>query len=138
MRAKRGHLVAADQREKTFAVYDATPAGKRCTSEKTVAARRNEIREYAAELGVRLDELVRHRIVDEQEAGFSLTYSFRHQSVQDTLLSELSLPARRERHTAIGNALEEFYGPKADAHADELAHHFGRSGPGASGSKAVR
>lgn len=58
---------------------------------------------------------------DPRAAG---SYRWAHALVFETLLDDLS-PARRAKlHLAVGEALELGYGPKAEEHAAELAHHL--------------
>jgi DNA-binding CsgD family transcriptional regulator len=57
------------------------------------------------------------------------SYRFTHALIQNALASEL-LAARRARlHARIGEALEERYGPNAEANASMLAYHFAEAMP---------
>ncbi len=56
--------------------------------------------------------------------GSSEMYQFAHALIQETLASELSAARRVRLHARIAQALEELYGPQAEAHAAELGHHF--------------
>jgi predicted ATPase/class 3 adenylate cyclase len=85
-----------------------------------------------------LEELVRHQVLTESEARWSLMYSFRHPLIREILREELPLRERRRRHAMIGEALESFYGERSDEHADELAYHFGQAHVEVAGPKAIR
>ena len=51
-------------------------------------------------------------------------YQFAHALMQETLSSELSANRTVRLHAKIAEALEEFYGDKADDHAADLVEHF--------------
>ena len=70
-----------------------------------------------------LDEALAARIVEEvpEEVGL---YQFTHALMQETLTSELSANRTVRLHALIAEALEDFYGDDADAHAVELSVHF--------------
>ena len=52
---------------------------------------------------------------------------FTHALIQETLTEELSLTRRVRLHASIAETLEELYGDYAEAHATELAQHFGEA-----------
>ncbi|MFQ6030601.1 MAG: LuxR C-terminal-related transcriptional regulator, partial [Dehalococcoidia bacterium] len=56
-------------------------------------------------------------------------YQFSHALVQETLAEELSTSRKARLHARIGEALEDLYGAGAEAHASELAYHFGKAEP---------
>ena len=85
-----------------------------------------------------LDELVRHQVLLESEAEWTLMYSFRHPLIRELLAAELALSTRREFHTRLASSLETYYGETADEHADELAYHFGHAHPSVAGVKAIQ
>ncbi len=76
-----------------------------------------------------LEEAVAARVVAElpRPAG---TYRFSHALIRETLYEELTTARRVRLHRQIGDALEQLYGSKADAHLAELAHHFGEAALG--------
>lgn len=83
-----------------------------------------------------VDEALEARLIEELPGGKD-RYQFSHALVQETLLGELS-PSRRVRlHARIAWALEEIYGPQAEAHAAELAYHFGQAEPAAGPAKLL-
>jgi DNA-binding NarL/FixJ family response regulator len=83
-----------------------------------------------------LDELCSQRILAEQRTTGETAYAFAHPMVQQVLYGSLGSGKTRLLHSRVADALEYFYGDRADAHAGELAFHFSRSA--AQGSKAVR
>ena len=73
-----------------------------------------------------LDEALGARVVEELPRTVG-RYQFSHALIQHTLAEELSTTRRVRLHTRIGGALEELYGDQAEAHAAELAFHFGEA-----------
>ena len=63
-------------------------------------------------------------------------YSFSHALIRETLYGELSTLRRVRLHRRIGEALEDLYAAKADAHLAELAFHFFEADPIASDDEA--
>ena len=74
----------------------------------------------------------------EEVPGSATGFQFCHALIQETLAGELSAARRVRLHARIGQALEELYGPDAEAHAAELAHHFGEAEPILGAKKLVR
>jgi predicted ATPase len=70
-----------------------------------------------------LEEALAARVIEELPRAVG-RYQFTHALIQETLLEELTLTRRVRLHARIAQALEELYGPEAEAHAAELAHHF--------------
>ena len=73
-----------------------------------------------------LDEAVAARIIDELPGAVG-RYQFTHTLIQETLADELSRTGRARLHARVAQAFEELYGFEAEAHAAELAHHFGEA-----------
>jgi len=73
-----------------------------------------------------LEEALAARVIEElpQSVG---RYQFTHALIQETLAEELSITRRVRLHARIAQALEELYCDETDAHAAELAHHFGQA-----------
>lgn len=64
-------------------------------------------------------------------------FRFAHSLIRDTLYEQLT-PAERVRlHRAVGEALEELYGPDPEPHLAELAHHAFHALPAADSERAV-
>ena len=74
-----------------------------------------------------LEEALAVKVIEEPPQAAVGCYQFAHALIQQTLSSELSLTRRVQLHASIAGALEEAYGPEADRHAAELAHHFGEA-----------
>jgi tetratricopeptide (TPR) repeat protein len=73
-----------------------------------------------------LEEALAARVIEELPRIVS-RYQFTHALIQETLLEELTLTRRVRLHARIAEALEAMYGAQAEAHAAELAHHFGEA-----------
>lgn len=73
-------------------------------------------------------EVLEARSFIELQASFpERIYSFRHPLVQEVTYGTLLQAHRRVAHGAVGEAIEELYGERADELLDELAFHYGRS-----------
>jgi len=84
-----------------------------------------------------LDEALQAHLIEEL-SGHSERYQFSHSLVQNTLESELSAARQARLHAQIGEALEQLYGPSQEAHASELAYHFGEAAPSTGNHKFAR
>ena len=86
-----------------------------------------------------VDELRTHDVLVEVAApGGAIRYEFTHPLVRDVLYAELGMARCRLLHATVAQALEQWYGDKADDHADELAFHFARADAPGMAAKAVR
>ena len=56
-------------------------------------------------------------------------YSFAHALLRTTLEAELSATRQARLHLRIGEAIEQIHGDRLDPWLEELARHFGASGP---------
>ena len=70
-----------------------------------------------------VDEAVAAHLIEEV-SNRAERFQFSHALVQQTLAEELTTTRRVRLHTRIAEALDDFYGDDAEAHAAELAHHF--------------
>ena len=70
-----------------------------------------------------LEEALSARVIEELPDAMG-RYQFTHALIHETLVEELSLTRRVRLHARIAEMLEGLYGPKAEANAAELAHHF--------------
>ena len=70
-----------------------------------------------------VDEALGARVIEELPSSVG-HFQFTHALIQGTLADELSATRRVRLHARIAQALEGVYGPEADSHAAELAHHF--------------
>ena len=73
-----------------------------------------------------LEEALSGRIIEElpDAAG---QYQFSHALIRETLVQELSTTRRVRLHARIAQVLEDLYGGEAEAHAAELAYHYGEA-----------
>jgi class 3 adenylate cyclase/tetratricopeptide (TPR) repeat protein len=74
-----------------------------------------------------LSELTRLEFIDARAEPEGIAYGFRHALTQETVYGSLLERHRRDRHGAVGRALEELYEGRAEEVAELLAFHFGRS-----------
>jgi len=81
-----------------------------------------------------LDEALAAQVVRER-AGASATYEFTHALIRETLYAEVSTPRRVRLHRRIGEAMEQAFAGRIDAHLADLAFHFHEGGGDA--AKAV-
>jgi DNA-binding CsgD family transcriptional regulator len=85
-----------------------------------------------------VDELRRHRLVDERLEMGAVIYDFTHPLVREALYAELGLARTRLLHGRVAEALEETFGDAAIDHAGELAYHYTRAPGRELAPKAVR
>jgi oligopeptide transport system substrate-binding protein len=71
-----------------------------------------------------LDELLRHRFIDESLGTMGRDYSFTHHKIQEALYDGIPRWRRQQTHAQVGVAMERVYAPQADDVAGELAFHF--------------
>ncbi|MCI0896114.1 MAG: protein kinase [Chloroflexi bacterium] len=73
-----------------------------------------------------LEEALAARVIEEMPQSIG-RYQFTHALIQETLAEELSTTRKVRLHARIAEALEQAYGDNAEAHAAELAFHFGEA-----------
>ena len=73
-----------------------------------------------------LEEALGARVIEELPQ-FVSRYQFSHALIQQTLYDELTTTRRVRLHARIAEVLEDLYGEEAEAHARELAYHFGEA-----------
>jgi DNA-binding SARP family transcriptional activator len=71
-----------------------------------------------------LDDLLRHRLIDEGTGVTGRDYAFTHHKIQEVVYAGLPDRRRQHLHARVGRALERVYGSEAGALAGELAFHF--------------
>src|SRR5690606_24094312 len=64
-----------------------------------------------------LEQLRRHRVLDEREEDGAVVYVFSHPLVRQTLYEELGLQRARVLHGRVAEAMEAFHGPRVLEHA---------------------
>ncbi|HWM08492.1 MAG TPA: BTAD domain-containing putative transcriptional regulator [Solirubrobacteraceae bacterium] len=70
--------------------------------------------------------------------GEEPVYSFSHALVRETLYDDLSRPRRQRLHLQAAEAIERVHAAAVDAHASELALHYGLAGTAADPAVARR
>lgn len=85
-----------------------------------------------------IEQLVARSILDERSDRGRVLYDFRHPMVQQTVYDDFGLQRVLLLHGQVAEAMEAFYGPDAEAHADELAYHYARSDGTSQRAKAAR
>jgi predicted ATPase/class 3 adenylate cyclase len=65
-------------------------------------------------------------------------FTFAHELIRQTLLSDVSAPRRRRLHLRVAEAMERVYARAPDEHAADLAHHLHQAGTAADPQKTVR
>lgn len=83
-----------------------------------------------------VDEAERAHIITAGE-GRDMTFTFSHELVRQTLLSQLSTPRRQRLHLRCADALERVLGRETDAHIAEVAHHLFEAGAFAEAGRTV-
>jgi ABC-type oligopeptide transport system substrate-binding subunit/DNA-binding SARP family transcriptional activator len=71
-----------------------------------------------------LDDLLRHRLIDEGVGSLGRDYAFTHHKIQEVVYIGIPRRRRQRAHAQAGAVLERLYGPEAEAVAGELAFHF--------------
>ena len=84
-----------------------------------------------------LEEALGARVIEEIPQAVSV-YQFTHALIQETLADELSTTRRVRLHAQVAEVLEELYSGKEEAHAAELAFHFGEAQTVLGAGKLVR
>lgn len=91
-----------------------------------------------AALVSQLEQLQDRGILAERASADDIIFEFAHALVRETLYAELGRARARLLHGRTAERLEQHYGERADAHADELAFHFSRARSGRLDRKAAR
>ena len=92
----------------------------------------------ADELLDAIEEAERARLVGSIETSRSASYSFVHELVRQTLLSDMALPRRQRLHLAVADAIEDVAGTKSEEKAADLAHHLFQAGAAADPERTIR
>ena len=107
------------------------PEARRLVQVAAVVGRTFPLRvlQYAAgreDLDADLAVLLRATLIREAQRYPELEYTFRHGLLQESALSTLPDPARRELAGRVARAYEAVF-PDADEHLETLAHHYAES-----------
>ena len=72
-----------------------------------------------------LDDLLRHRLIDEGSGAMGRDYAFTHHKIQEVVYAAMPRQHRGHAHARVGAAMERLYGTaEREALAGELAFHF--------------
>ncbi len=71
-----------------------------------------------------LDELLRHRLIEEQAGPNESDFAFTHHKIQETIYQSLPRFRRFHLHAQVGAAMETLYADELEPRMGELAHHF--------------
>ncbi|HUS69335.1 MAG TPA: ABC transporter substrate-binding protein [Anaerolineae bacterium] len=71
-----------------------------------------------------LDDLLRHRLVEEGTGAMGRDYAFTHHKIQEVVYAGIPRRHRQHAHAQAGLALERLYGPQANDWASEVAFHL--------------
>jgi ABC-type oligopeptide transport system substrate-binding subunit/DNA-binding SARP family transcriptional activator len=83
----------------------------------------NEIRGLGEESTLEaLDDLLRHRLIDEGTGPLGRDYAFTHHKIQEAVYAGMPRRRRQHAHAQVGAAMETLYAP--EALAGELAFHL--------------
>jgi predicted ATPase len=71
-----------------------------------------------------LDDLLRHRLVDEGSGALRRDYAFTHHKIHEVVYAGIPRRRRQHLHAQAGVAIESLYGTEIEELAGELAFHF--------------
>jgi ABC-type oligopeptide transport system substrate-binding subunit/DNA-binding SARP family transcriptional activator len=71
-----------------------------------------------------LDDLLRHRLIDEGTGPLDRDYTFTHHKIQEVVYAGMPRRRREHAHARVGAAMETLYGSQVEELAGELAFHF--------------
>jgi ABC-type oligopeptide transport system substrate-binding subunit/DNA-binding SARP family transcriptional activator len=71
-----------------------------------------------------LDDLLRHRLIEEGSGAMGRDYAFAHHKIQEVIYSAVPRRHRQHSHAAVGRAMETLFGASVEDFAGELAFHF--------------
>lgn len=71
-----------------------------------------------------LDELLRHRLIEERAGPGESDFAFTHHKIQEVIYQTLPRFHRFHLHAQAGATMETLYSDALEARASELAHHF--------------
>jgi class 3 adenylate cyclase/tetratricopeptide (TPR) repeat protein len=84
-----------------------------------------------------LEEAVSASLVQDVSRGREARYTFTHELIRQTQLSNLSLPRRQRLHLRVADAIERLYSTNLDTHIAELAGHYRNAGAAADPEKTI-
>jgi tetratricopeptide (TPR) repeat protein len=80
----------------------------------------------------------RAQLITSERKGADVRFSFFHDLIRQTLLSDLSVVRQQRLHLRAAEAIEQVHVTTIEEHAAELAHHFYQAGAAADPQKTVQ
>ncbi len=71
-----------------------------------------------------LDEMLRHRFIDEGTGAMGRDYAFTHHKIQEAIYADISQRQRQHLHARVAMAMERLYHAHREEVSGELAFHF--------------
>ncbi|MGC9333142.1 MAG: ABC transporter substrate-binding protein, partial [Anaerolineae bacterium] len=71
-----------------------------------------------------LDELLRHRLIDEGRGTTARDYAFTHHKMQQVVYAGIPRRRRQQTHAQVATMMEQLYAPRTEELAGEMAFHF--------------
>ncbi len=84
-----------------------------------------------------VDEAERANLITASPDAGEVQFTFAHELIRQTLLSELSRPRRQQMHLRVAEALERVYARDLEDHAVDMAHHLQQAGRAADPERTV-
>jgi class 3 adenylate cyclase/tetratricopeptide (TPR) repeat protein len=84
-----------------------------------------------------VDDAERAHLITSAGDGREARFTFAHELIRQTLVSELSLPRRQRLHLRVAEAMEQVYARALEEHAADLAHHLYQAGTAADPQKTA-
>ncbi len=84
-----------------------------------------------------IDEGLRAGLILSSTLGPEAPFSFSHELVRQSLLTEISAPRRQRLHASVARAIEKTYSANLEDYAAELANHLTQAGDSADGTRLV-
>ena len=84
-----------------------------------------------------VDEAERAHLITSTSDGAEDRFTFAHELIRQTLLSDISAPRRRRLHLQVAEAMERVYARALEERAADLAHHLYQAGAAADPGKTV-
>ena len=85
-----------------------------------------------------LEEAEHASLVEGENRGGEVVYSFVHEQIRQTLLADLSAPRRQRLHVRVADAMETALGTAAEQRAADIAHHLQLGGTAAPRDRTIQ
>jgi class 3 adenylate cyclase/tetratricopeptide (TPR) repeat protein len=85
-----------------------------------------------------VDEAERARLITSVVDGGEVRFSFAHELIRRTLVTELTLTRRQRLHRRVADALEQVHARSLAEHAASIAYHLERAGRWAESDRTIR